>query len=189
MSLRQALVAGGCAIETVNVLIESNISSIAPRTPSNTAFTTVSSDLADGGTSSPCHPPDYMQISLSPLSKEFHPRHPTQFHPRAYSPVLKADSLSEGEDGTAHVLQEKSPIHSGNQHRTLLLTGLPPSVNLLDLTKVIRGGQLLQISLRDGDNYARVSFLDPEAAERFLMHSEQSGIFIKGQQVRLRPMI
>ncbi|KIW19832.1 hypothetical protein PV08_00407 [Exophiala spinifera] len=185
MSLRQALVAGGCAVETVNVLIESNLSSIAPRTSSNAAFTTVSSDMADTGGGSPCHPSDCMQISLSPLSKEFHPRHSTQFHPPAYSPVLKTESPSECEGKTAHVLQEKVPIHPETQHRTILLTGLPPSVNLQDLTKAIRGGQILQMSLRDGDKYARVSFVDPDAAEMFLLHSEQSGVFIKGQRVRV----
>ncbi|KAK6383678.1 hypothetical protein LTS17_002970 [Exophiala oligosperma] len=184
MSLRQALVAGGCPIDKVNVLIESNLSSIAPRNPSNTAYTTVSGDMAgDATSSSPYHPSGCMQINLSPLSKEFRPRHPTPFVSRGYSPVSKRESLFECEDKAVQVLQEEVADHSGNQYRTLLFAGLPLSVTLLDLTEVIRGGQLLQISLRDGDKYARVSFLDPVAAERFLMHSEQNGIFIKGHKV------
>jgi len=64
-----------------------------------------------------------------------------------------------------------------------VLKGLPPLTTLADITEVVRGGMLLNVFLRPRDRTAHVTFVQPTAAERFLIHSQRNDLYIKGKRV------
>ena len=72
-----------------------------------------------------------------------------------------------------------------HDYRMLILKGLSNRTNLADIAKVVRGGPILNFTMRARDREALVSFVDPIAAEKFLIHSKRSDIYIRGKRVSL----
>jgi hypothetical protein len=120
--------------------------------------------------------------------KEFRPKPRSDFAPIARSPKPGSETLSDvdTQEEALEAVQEEVQDATRHKHRTLLLTGLPSSTTLLDLTKVVRGGAILQ--MYHGDGFSRVSFVDHAAAESFFHHAKEDGIYVKGQKVRLLPI-
>jgi hypothetical protein len=71
------------------------------------------------------------------------------------------------------------------EDRTLLLTGLSNRTTLADITKAIRGGQLLNLYIREQERTANVSFVNHMAAEAFLTYSKRTDLYIRGKRVEV----
>ena len=191
LSLRQALLAGGAHEDTINVLVNSNLSPFPPQKRPNTATSLPPSRVLSNwrpektlSTTS-----ETKTVNLAPSPKEFGPEPRSDIAPVARSPTHGSETLSDGDaqQEALEVVQEEVQDATSHEHRTLLLTGLPSSTTLLDLTKVVRGGAVLQ--MYHGDGYSRISFLDHAAAESFLHHAKENDIYVKGQKVRLLPVL
>jgi hypothetical protein len=80
---------------------------------------------------------------------------------------------------------EKNEFDNNHEDRTILLTGLSNRTTLADITKAIRGGQLLNLYIREQERTARVSFVNPMAAEAFLIYSKRTDLYIRGKRVEV----
>jgi hypothetical protein len=78
--------------------------------------------------------------------------------------------------------QDRALGHSVGQ-RTLVMKGLPDRFTHLDIVRVIRGGQLLNLFVPGRDRLARISFVDASAAQAFLTYSKRNGIYVLGKRV------
>lgn len=76
-----------------------------------------------------------------------------------------------------------------HEDRTLLLTGLSNRTTLADITKAVRGGQLLNLYIRRQQRTAHVSFVNPLAAEAFLIYSKRTDLYIRGKRVSLDALV
>ncbi|KAF4441518.1 hypothetical protein F53441_12031 [Fusarium austroafricanum] len=70
--------------------------------------------------------------------------------------------------------------------RSVLLLNLAPGVTHGDVAAVVRGGQLLEIFLRNKDNSATVSFVHEADACAFLDHSRAHGLYIKERKIHTK---
>lgn len=68
--------------------------------------------------------------------------------------------------------------------RTILLTNLAEGVTHADVTRVVRGGQLLDVYLRANDRTVAVSFLHAVDARAFFDHVKKNDLYIKNKRVR-----
>lgn len=66
------------------------------------------------------------------------------------------------------------------QQRSIVLSNLPPKATLKDLTKVIRGGALVNIYQRV-DQSVVVTF--HEGASAFLTHAQSNGVYVHGKRI------
>lgn len=67
--------------------------------------------------------------------------------------------------------------------RTIVLSGVPDNTNLEDVTRVIRGGMLLEVFIRAADHSALVSFLHEDDAVHFYEHSRKYDLYINHKRV------
>lgn len=67
--------------------------------------------------------------------------------------------------------------------RTIALCGLPSLTTLGDVTGVVRGGQLLDVYLRNAEHTASISFVQEEDAIRFYEYARKNDIYIKNKRV------
>ncbi|KAJ9499727.1 hypothetical protein LTR99_000355 [Exophiala xenobiotica] len=185
LSLRQALLAGGAHEDNIDVLVNSNLSLFPPQKRPNTATSLTPSRVRnDWRTQNPFSTTSQTKIAnLVRSPKEFRPKPRSDFVPVARSPKPGSETLFDvdAQEEVVEAVQEEVQDATRHEHRTLLLTGLPSSTTLLDLTKVVRGGAILQ--MYHGDGFSRVSFVDHAAAESFLHHAKEDGIYVKGQKV------
>ncbi|EOO04426.1 putative rna recognition motif containing protein [Phaeoacremonium minimum UCRPA7] len=70
--------------------------------------------------------------------------------------------------------------------RTILLTNLPEGVTHADVTRVVRGGQLLDVYLRANDRSVAISFLHAVDARAFFDHVKKNDLYIKNKRVEIR---
>jgi hypothetical protein len=86
---------------------------------------------------------------------------------------------------TAKVVDEKKSkaVEHSSDQRTLLMRGLPEKATLLDVVKVVRGGQLLNIYTRYHKQLAHISSVDASAAAAFLVCSKGTAISVLGKRV------
>lgn len=68
--------------------------------------------------------------------------------------------------------------------RTIVLAGIPNGTAYEDITKVIRGGMLLDIYIKAVDHSVSVSFLHEEDALRFYQRSRKNDLYINKKRVR-----
>lgn len=87
------------------------------------------------------------------------------------------------EDDSATSSESVASFPGQTLRRTLLLRELPGQVTYQDIVKVLRGGCVLSIFLRQRDRIARVTFTDDLAAREFLQHARKDGVYIKGMRV------
>lgn len=71
------------------------------------------------------------------------------------------------------------------QDRTLMIRGLSPFTTLADLAQNILGGIILNMYIRARDRTAFVSFVEPLAAEKFIMHTHRNDIYLKGKRLEV----
>ena len=82
---------------------------------------------------------------------------------------------------------EDEPEYCSNDHqdRSIMIRGLSPSTTLADITKVVRGGIILNMYIRERDRTAFISFVEPLAAEKFVMDCQRNDLYLKGKRVCL----
>lgn len=83
------------------------------------------------------------------------------------------------EDGTPEYFDHD------RQDRTVKIRGLSRFTTLADLAGVIRGGIILSMHIRPRDGAALVSFVEPMAAEKFVMHCRRNEIYLKGKRLEV----
>jgi hypothetical protein len=93
------------------------------------------------------------------------------------------DTASEVEE--SYEQEEEEVYHDNHEDRSIVVRGLPQQTCLADVVKVIRGGVVLNMYLRPRDRTAHIAFVDPIAAEKFIIHSKRSDIYVKGKRVCL----
>lgn len=102
-------------------------------------------------------------------------------------PSLSSDhgTAEQQQDEAVQEYCEDEELYDNENHedRSIVLRGLSPFTTLADIAKVVRGGLVLNVFLRPRDRTAHVSFVDPIAAEKFIIHSKRSDIYIKGKRV------
>ncbi|KAK8108565.1 hypothetical protein PG984_014366 [Apiospora sp. TS-2023a] len=70
--------------------------------------------------------------------------------------------------------------------RTVVLAGLPDNTKHEDITRAVRGGQVLEIYIRSHEHMAMVSFLREEDAVRFYDHSRRYDLYINHKRVFIK---
>ncbi|KAK3357209.1 hypothetical protein B0T25DRAFT_566516 [Lasiosphaeria hispida] len=70
--------------------------------------------------------------------------------------------------------------------RTVQLSNLPEGCTHADITKVVRGGMLLDIFLRTHERSATVSFLHAVEARRFFDHVRKHDLYIKNKRAEIK---
>jgi hypothetical protein len=86
--------------------------------------------------------------------------------------------------------QEEGELYDINREdRSVVLKGISPFTTMADVLGVIRGGAVLNIFLRPQQRTAHVSFVEPNAAEKFLIHSKRTDTYVKGKRVSDLPVI
>ena len=95
---------------------------------------------------------------------------------------MTSNQSDVGQQEEAEEKQEHE-YQNNNDDRSLILKGLSNRTTLADIAKVIRGGPILNFTIRAHDREALVSFVDPSAAEKFLMYSKRTDMYIRGKRV------
>ncbi|KIV84800.1 hypothetical protein PV11_00557 [Exophiala sideris] len=181
LSLRHALVSGGVDSDTLDVLISNNLS-LFP-------LPTRDDHCSSLNTTKPLDFPTWRSQSreddFTRARRDLHIP-PTIHTQPAYPPTPPSESsVEEGaEDGPLEDTQDEEQPQSANRpYRSLMLTALPPTATLFDITRVIRGGAIMHMYLRERDGYAHVSFVEPAAAEAFFLFAERNGAYIRGKKI------
>jgi hypothetical protein len=80
--------------------------------------------------------------------------------------------------------QDEEEVYDINREdRSVVLKGISPFTTMADVLAVVRGGAVLNIYLRPQQRTAHVAFVEPYAAEKFLIHSRRTDVYIKGKRV------
>ncbi|KAI1627760.1 hypothetical protein EDD37DRAFT_274729 [Exophiala viscosa] len=181
LSLRHALVSGGVDSDTLDVLISNNLS-LFPLSPSDDHCSQLKKTKPGY---SPTRRSQSRENDFTRRSRNLQIRPIIHSQP-AYPPTPPSEpSLEEeAEDGPLEDPQDEEPPQSDDRpYRSLILTALPSTTTLLDITRVIRGGAIMRLYLRERDGYAHISFVEPAAAERFLLFAERNGVYIRGKKI------
>jgi hypothetical protein len=98
-----------------------------------------------------------------------------------------ADSLEEDlfED---QLESDEVGVENSTVQRSITISGLSPATTLKDLAKVIRGGTLFELYIRNREMTGHVSFVEPSDAQRFLEYAQSNTIYIRGNQVSPVPL-
>ncbi|KAK7938110.1 uncharacterized protein PG986_014978 [Apiospora aurea] len=83
-------------------------------------------------------------------------------------------------------VEVQRPQYAWMCKRTVVLAGLPDDTKHEDITKAVRGGQVLEIYIRSHEHMAMVSFLREEDAVRFYDHSRRYDLYIKHKRVFIK---
>lgn len=119
------------------------------------------------------------------------PRHQSPLTP----PSLTEDNQPQEEDyeSPAQELGDwyEDDLPDDYQHnyddRAVVLHGLSPFVTLADIANFVRGGIVLNMFIRSKARTAHVAFVDPMAAEKFIMHCKRNDLYLKGKRVSYAP--
>jgi hypothetical protein len=125
-------------------------------------------------------PTDPSPISVSPDSYSFEDEKSSVTSSEKAEDVKVGDAIEDC--GEKQGIQGND-FENNHEDRTLLLTGLSNRATLADITKAIRGGQLLNLYIREHEHTAHVSFVDPMAAEAFLLYAKRTDLYIRGKRV------
>lgn len=85
--------------------------------------------------------------------------------------------------------QDEGDLYDINREdRSVVLKGISPFTTMADVLAVIRGGAVLNIFLRPQQRTAHIAFVDPNSAEKFIIHSKRTDTYIKGKRVSVVPI-
>ncbi|KAL1968578.1 hypothetical protein VTN77DRAFT_1788 [Rasamsonia byssochlamydoides] len=93
--------------------------------------------------------------------------------------------FSDGKEDDSQPTESENAPPGQPEQRTVEIRGLPERVTHRDVTNAVRGGALLEIYLRPYDHSARVSFVEPSAAQEFLNHAKRRDVYIQGKRVEV----
>ncbi|KAF2725093.1 hypothetical protein K431DRAFT_216614 [Polychaeton citri CBS 116435] len=72
-----------------------------------------------------------------------------------------------------------------NAPRTIYFCGLPDLTSYSELLSVVKGGKLVSLNM-PSERSATVSFLDPEAASKYLAWAKRNDVYIRNKRVEVR---
>jgi hypothetical protein len=91
----------------------------------------------------------------------------------------------ENEDNEYYQEEEEEEYYENNhEDRSLTFRGLSPFTTLADVLKHVKGGLILNAFKRPKS--AHIAFVDPIAAEKFLMYSKRADLYIRNKRVQLK---
>lgn len=106
---------------------------------------------------------------------------------RNFQPLTPSPSSEDGlsGDGTDSLIQGEGHTFFADNHddRSVVLKGVPKSATLADITKIIRGGMILNVYTRLQQGMAHIAFVYPDAAEKFLIYATNNELSIRGKNV------
>jgi len=184
-SLRSALLAGGATPETLDALINSppvlKQPSGHPWCTDAPVFVPAASQSFQkcvNRTSSPRDGPTGPSlISISPDSFEF------EDEKSSFTSSEKLEGVTEDCGEEQETRLEEITLDKGHEDRTLLLKGLSNRTTLADIAKAVRGGQVLNLYIREQERTAHVSFVNPLAAKAFLIYAKRADLYVSGKRV------
>ena len=179
MALRKALVESGVSEEDLDILVRSQLPNLGKKLPS---VASLPLDPVKQPVSSPIK---------TKWSADAQPFVPTRVNtatqtirlpPTPPSPLSEEYHSHEGQDDWE---DEAAESYYGDDHqdRSIVLRGFSPFTTLADVAKIVRGGIVLHMYLRPAQHTAHVSFVDPLAAEKFIMHYKRNDIYFKGKRI------
>lgn len=80
--------------------------------------------------------------------------------------------------------REEDLYENNHDDRSLVLKGISPLTTIADVLSVVRGGAVLNVYLRPQQHTAHVAFIEPTAAEKFLVHSKRTDLYVRSKRVR-----
>lgn len=185
-ALRTALIAGGLAPGNLDLLINTGVKPVTNNhentSPQKAPQWSAEAPVFVPKTKGTHHPFKNRQYA------KFHDECPSIRTVPPTPPSLSSDlgtvELQQDEELDECCVKVDSVNDTDNhEDRSVVLRGLSPFTTLADIAKVIRGGLVLNVFLRPRNRTAHVSFVDPIAAEKFIIHSKRSDIYIKGKRV------
>ncbi|KAI1149874.1 hypothetical protein F4825DRAFT_428864 [Nemania diffusa] len=103
-----------------------------------------------------------------------------------FTPSQSADGPTDVHIDSLHSTQKPRLFYARMCRRTIALCGLPSLTTLGDVTGVVRGGQLLDVYLRNAEHTASISFVQEEDAIRFYEYARKNDIYIKNKRVFIK---
>jgi hypothetical protein len=179
--LRAALIAGGVPLENLDILTSTPIDE-EPLKESEWRQSLV-------------RPPDLPKRSVE--AKVFVPKSSLadnrRSNPQSTAPTTETQSSTGDACEATRIGNEENEIYpeeeeeeyyeNNHEARSLTFRGLSPFTTLADVLKHIKGGLILNAFKRPKS--AHIAFVDPIAAEKFLMYSKRADLYIRNQRVRL----
>lgn len=185
--MKHALVAAGTPLESIRVLV--NAASGVPTPPEDESeFIDDDDDLSDiEDTYVPTHRQDSQNLFTKAINARFTATGPWKRN--ASAPLMSSSNRQEEFSSHSHAelptaKHERFVTDRGN--RSLVLKGVTKSTSLEEITKAIRGGMVLNLFIRHYQQEAHVAFVNPDDAERFLLHAKRHDFYIKGKRVHVR---
>lgn len=182
-ALKNALVAAGTPIESIEILI--NASSVP--TPTHIDDDSCCQTSESGRICISARKRRHSEVwtrsleSQTTKADEKRTTSPDQNLPKS---TALEDTYKEEEPEV--VVHPKDHSSSSYEARSLILSELPVTTSLSDVTKAIRGGLLLNVFLRSAHRTAHVAFVEPAAAWHFFEYVKQNGLNIKSKRVRFQ---
>lgn len=195
-ALKKALAIAGVDSESLETLIKSQLdpdavssSDTSPVKPVRPSHGIVASPEKQRWTA---EAPIFVPKSVSPPKRQVNgtdyasPLTAPSFNYDKVDPIADHETNTKFANDWYEEEEEEHHVYNTNrQDRTLIIRGLSPFTTLADLAKVIRGGIILNMYIRAKDRTAVVSFVDAVAAEKFIMHSRRSDIYLKGKRLEV----
>ena len=97
-----------------------------------------------------------------------------------------ADTLQEQ---TAEGLPPQKPQYERLATRTIMLSNLAEGITHADIIAVVRGGQVLEVFLRNHDHSATLSFVQAADAKNFYDYARRYDVYIKNKRVSQRGLL
>jgi hypothetical protein len=178
-ALKKALVRAGVSEEHLETLIRSETGDSGRHT-TNYALPSIRS-TSTSPSSSPC------KSSWAVDAPVFVPREKcskSSFRPD-FSAIKAVHSIPPTPPSEWCDEEDSEPerFNGDNQDRSIVLRGFSPFTTLADLAKVLRGGIILNMYIREREREAHVSFVEPLAAEKFVMHYKRNDMYLKGKRI------
>ncbi|KAH6661352.1 hypothetical protein BKA67DRAFT_550948 [Truncatella angustata] len=105
-----------------------------------------------------------------------------------YSPDVQTTEIQQDSafNNFGHTQPFDQPRYPRMCKRTIVLAGIADNTSHEDITKVVRGGLLLEVYIRTAEHSAHVSFLRGEDAVRFYDHSRKNDLYINHKRVFIK---
>lgn len=123
----------------------------------------------------------------NPIPKEYmchktwHPK-----DPEPLTPTTTTDD-TDSEDEFVEIPSDVSTEHftTCRSDRSVVLKGLSKHTSLAEILKMVRGGSVLNAFTRQYDQTAHIAFVEPESAERFVLHVKKHDLYIKNKRIEV----
>lgn len=179
-ALKHALIAAGTPIESIQVLIDASSAPAPLYTDDESCSEASQLDEICIRALRREHTKVWTR-SLKSQTTRADGKWTTSSEPNLLTPVMTED-ICKGDELEAS-MHAKDRFAAGHEERSLTLKGLPITTTLLDVTKVIRGGLLMNAFLRSTYRMAYIAFVEPAAARQFFKHVKQNDLYIRGKRV------